>query len=108
MGDELVVGLNSDSSVKALKGKKRPINNLQHRAKVLSSLRCVDKIVSFEDETPIKLIKAIKPDILVKGGDYLPDEVGGKSEVAEWGGKVKIVPFTRRVNISLKRVFIWV
>tara|TARA_Y100000590_G_scaffold96803_1_gene110022 strand:+ start:5255 stop:6667 length:1413 start_codon:yes stop_codon:yes gene_type:complete len=92
MGDELVVGLNSDSSVKALKGKKRPINNLQHRAKVLSSLRCVDKIVSFEDETPIKLIKAIKPDILVKGGDYKVKDVVGHKEVGSWGGKVKIIP----------------
>ena len=60
-----MVGLNSDSSVKNLKGKNRPINNLTHRAKVLSSLSCVDKIVSFTDETPIKLIKAIKPDVLV-------------------------------------------
>ena len=92
MGDELVVGLNSDSSVKALKGKKRPINNLQHRAKVLSSLRCVDKIVSFEDETPIKLIKAIKPDILVKGGDYKVKDVVGHKDVGSWGGKVKIIP----------------
>jgi len=92
MGDELVVGLNSDSSVKALKGKKRPINNLQHRAKVLSSLRCVDKIVSFEDETPIKLIKAIKPDVLVKGGDYKVKDVVGHKEVGSWGGKVKIIP----------------
>jgi D-beta-D-heptose 7-phosphate kinase/D-beta-D-heptose 1-phosphate adenosyltransferase len=92
MGDELVVGLNSDSSVKALKGKKRPINNLQHRAKVLSSLRCVDKIVSFEDETPIKLIKAIKPDVLVKGGDYKVKDVVGYKDVGSWGGKVKIIP----------------
>jgi len=92
MGDELVVGLNSDSSVKALKGKKRPINNLQHRAKVLSSLRCVDKIVSFEDETPIKLIKAIKPDVLVKGGDYKVKDVVGHKDVDSWGGKVKIIP----------------
>ena len=92
MGDELVVGLNSDSSVKALKGKKRPINNLQHRAKVLSSLRCVDKIVSFEDETPIKLIKAIKPDVLVKGGDYKVKDVVGHKDVGSWGGKVKIIP----------------
>ena len=92
MGDVLVVGLNSDSSVKKLKGKNRPINNLTHRAKVLSSLSCVDKIVSFTDETPIKLIKAIKPDVLVKGGDYKIKEVVGYKDVGSWGGEVKIIP----------------
>ena len=92
MGDVLVVGLNSDSSVKNLKGKNRPINNLTHRAKVLSSLSCVDKIVSFTDETPIKLIKAIKPDVLVKGGDYKVKDVVGHKDVGSWGGEVKIIP----------------
>ena len=92
LGDELVVGLNSDSSVKILKGKNRPINNLEHRAKVLSSLQCVDKIVSFAEETPIKLIKAIKPDVLVKGGDYKVKDVVGHKEVGSWGGEVKIIP----------------
>ena len=87
-----MVGLNSDSSVKNLKGKNRPINNLTHRAKVLSSLSCVDKIVSFTDETPIKLIKAIKPDVLVKGGDYKIKEVVGYKDVGSWGGEVKIIP----------------
>ena len=92
MGDELVVGLNSDSSVKTLKGTSRPINNLEQRAKVLSSLQCVDKIVSFTDETPIKLIKEIKPDILVKGGDYKVKDVVGLKEIKSWGGEVKIIP----------------
>ena len=92
LGDELVVGLNSDSSVKTLKGPSRPINNLEQRAKVLSSLRCVDRIVSFADETPIKLIEEIKPDVLVKGGDYKVKDVVGHKEVRSWGGEVKIIP----------------
>ena len=92
LGDELVVGLNSDSSVKSLKGKGRPVNNLEQRAKVLSSLRCVDKVVSFSDETPLKLIKAIKPDVLVKGGDYKVKGVVGHKEIKSWGGVVKIIP----------------
>ena len=92
MGDVLVVGLNSDSSVKNLKGKNRPVNNLVHRAKILSSLSCVDKIVSFADETPLKLIKAIKPDVLVKGGDYKVKDVVGHKDVGSWGGEVKIIP----------------
>ena len=92
LGEELVVGLNSDSSVKTLKGPSRPINNLQQRAKVLSSLKCVDRIVSFADETPIKLIKEIKPDVLVKGGDYKVKDVVGHKEVRSWGGEVKIIP----------------
>ena len=92
MGDELVVGLNSDSSVKSLKGKGRPVNNLEQRAKLLSSLQCVDRVVSFSDETPLKLIKAIKPDVLVKGGDYKVKDVVGHKEIKSWGGVVKIIP----------------
>ncbi len=92
LGDELVVGLNSDSSVKTLKGPSRPINNLEQRAKVLSSLKCIDRIVSFADETPIKLIKEIKPDVLVKGGDYKVKDVVGHKEIKSWGGEVKIIP----------------
>lgn len=92
LGDELVVGLNSDSSVKTLKGPSRPINNLEQRVKVLSSLKCVDRIVSFADETPIKLIKEIKPDVLVKGGDYKVKDVVGHKEIKSWGGEVKIIP----------------
>ena len=92
LGEELVVGLNSDSSVKSLKGKGRPVNNLEQRAKVLSSLQCVDKVVSFSDETPLKLIKAIKPDVLVKGGDYKVKDVVGYKEIKSWRGVVKIIP----------------
>ena len=92
LGDELVVGLNSDSSVQSLKGKGRPVNNLEQRAKVLSSLQCVDKVVSFSDETPLKLINAFKPDVLVKGGDYKVKDVVGHKEIKSWGGVVKIIP----------------
>ena len=93
LGDELVVGLNSDSSVKNLKGEDRPINNLDQRAKVLSSLECVDKIVSFSEATPIKLIKAIKPDVIVKGGDYKVKDVVGHKEVESLGRQSKDHPF---------------
>lgn len=92
LGDELIVGINSDQSVKALKGKGRPLNTLVHRAEVLASLKCVDKVVVFEDKTPIKLIKAIKPNILVKGGDYKVKEIVGYEVVTESGGRVVTVP----------------
>jgi len=100
LGDELVVGLNSDSSVKTLKGPNRPINNLEERAKVLSSLKCVDRIVSFADETPIKLIKEIKPDVLVKGGDYKVKDVVGHKEIKSWGGEVKIIPLVTGLSTT--------
>ena len=100
LGDELVVGLNSDSSVKTLKGSGRPIHNLQHRSKVLSSLKCVDRIVAFADETPIKLINEIKPDILVKGGDYKVKDVVGHKEIKSWGGEVKIIPLVSGLSTT--------
>ena len=76
-GDKVVVGLNSDKSVKALKGYKRPINNEQDRKFVLESLDCVDEVIIFEEDTPYNLIKKISPDKIVKGGDYKPEEVVG-------------------------------
>jgi D-beta-D-heptose 7-phosphate kinase/D-beta-D-heptose 1-phosphate adenosyltransferase len=100
LGDELVVGLNSDLSVKTLKGAGRPINNLEQRAKVLSSLKCVDKVVSFSDETPIKLITEIKPDVLVKGGDYRVKDVVGYKEIKSWGGEVKIIPLVPGISTT--------
>ena len=100
LGDELVVGLNSDSSVKALKGNTRPVNNLEQRAKVLSSLQCVDKVVSFSDGKPLKLIKAIKPDVLVKGGDYKVKEVVGHKEIKSWGGVVRIIPLVSGLSTT--------
>lgn len=94
-GDVLVVGLNSDSSVRKIKGKGRPINSERDRAKVLASLTCVDYISIFSEPTPERLIKDLRPDTLVKGGDWkVKDIVGGKF-VVSYGGKVKRIPFVK-------------
>jgi len=84
LGDMVIVGLNSDDSVKRLKGSARPINNQQDRKFILESLRYVHKVIVFNEDTPYNLIKEINPDIIVKGGDYKPEDVVGKelSEVA--------------------------
>ena len=89
--DFLILGLNSDSSVKKIKGAKRPIINQEDRARVLSSLEAVDAVIIFDEETPIKLIQRIKPNFLIKGSDYKLTEVVGHKEVTKWGGKVKLV-----------------
>ena len=93
LGDILVVGINSDESVKNLKGPSRPINSLSDRSLLLSELVCVDYVVSFKEQTPLKLIKMIMPDILVKGGDYSLDNVVGSKEVIGAGGKVELLKF---------------
>ena len=90
--DYLIVGLNSDASIKKLKGPSRPINNTESRAIVLANLIVVDAVVVFEEETPLELIKALLPDVMVKGGDYTIDEVVGGKEVIANGGKVIINP----------------
>ena len=90
--DYLIVGLNSDASVKKLKGPSRPINNTESRAIVLAHLIVVDAVVVFEEETPLELIKALLPDVMVKGGDYAIDQVVGGKEVIANGGKVIINP----------------
>lgn len=87
-GDILIVGLNADSSVKKLKGPERPLNNEQSRAAVLASLAVVDAVIIFNEDTPRELILAIKPDMLVKGGDYTLEDIAGAKEVLAWGGKV--------------------
>lgn len=92
MGDRLIVGLNSDESVKRLKGSSRPINNQSDRARLLAALHCIDAVVVFEEDTPASLIKQVKPDILVKGGDYTFDQVVGASFVSSYGGRVEILP----------------
>jgi D-beta-D-heptose 7-phosphate kinase/D-beta-D-heptose 1-phosphate adenosyltransferase len=94
-GDKLVVGLNSDSSVKVLKGENRPLNNEDARAIVLSALVMVDALCIFSEDTPFNLITTIKPDILVKGGDYKIEEIAGAKEVIEWGGKVILNPIVK-------------
>jgi D-beta-D-heptose 7-phosphate kinase / D-beta-D-heptose 1-phosphate adenosyltransferase len=91
LGDRLVVGLNTDASIRRLKGSNRPILSEQDRAAMLSALECVDLVVHFEEDTPIQLIKAIRPDILVKGSDYTPDKVVGREIVEAYGGCVKLV-----------------
>lgn len=91
MGDVLVVGLNSDSSVKALKGEKRPILTEVERAVILSSLSFVDYVVLFSEETPESLIGALVPDVLVKGGDYRIEEIVGRETVWQAGGDVVCV-----------------
>ena len=89
LGDVLIVGLNSDESVKRLKGPTRPINSAEDRAYLLAALEAVDFVVPFEDDTPYELIKMIKPDTLVKGGDYKGKEVVG----AQFSGELKLVEF---------------
>ena len=91
-GDRLVIGLNTDASVKKLKGEQRPIQVETARAMMLASLSFVDAIILFEEETPLNLITSILPDVLVKGGDYTVEQIAGAKEVIAHGGEVKIVP----------------
>ena len=93
LGDFLIIGLNSDSSVKALKGPTRPINNENTRAKNLLKYDFVDAITIFSEITPKKLIDELHPDILVKGGDYSKDDIVGAETVISYGGEVIILPF---------------
>ena len=93
LGDILIVGLNSDRSVKMLKGKDRPINSFEDRATLLSALKSVDLVIMFEEQTPENLIKEIVPDILVKGGDYKIEEIVGYKTVIDNGGRVETLSF---------------
>ena len=93
LGDLLIVGLNSDASVRALKGPSRPINSEADRAIVLAGLGCVDAVTIFSEETPAALIDALVPDVLVKGGDYTPDQVVGRQTVEAAGGRLVLIPF---------------
>lgn len=104
LGDRLIVAVNSDESVKRLKGETRPINSLQERMTVLSALACVDWVVAFEEDTPERLYCRVLPDVIVKGGDYTTDQVAGAECVIKAGGEVKILSFvdgqstTRMIN----------
>lgn len=91
-GDILVVALNSDASVKRLKGESRPVCNEGSRSLLMASLVMVDAVIIFEEDTPLNLITAILPDVLVKGGDYTIEQIAGAKEVIANGGEVKIVP----------------
>jgi D-beta-D-heptose 7-phosphate kinase/D-beta-D-heptose 1-phosphate adenosyltransferase len=100
LGDYLIVGLNSDSSVSVIKGKNRPVNNISHRKLMLQLLPFVDEVVVFNEETPLELIKQLRPNVLVKGGDYNFDTVVGAQLVVDMGGEVKILSFLEGFSTS--------
>lgn len=93
LGDVLVVGLNTDAGVRRLKGPARPINPLDDRAQVLAALSCVDHIVAFAEDTPVDLVRAIRPAVYVKGGDYTPGMLPEAPIVEAMGGEVRILPY---------------
>ena len=92
LGDKLVLGLNTDASVKRLKGEGRPVNDEQSRTLIMAAQLYVDAVSLFDEDTPLELIQAIHPDVIVKGGDYTPETVVGNDFVTSYGGKVVIVP----------------
>ena len=92
--DVLIVGVNSDESVRRLKGSGRPVRNEAERAFVLAAVECVDLVVVFPEDTPLELVKTLKPDVIVKGGDYTESTMVGATEVKSWGGRVVVVPLT--------------
>ncbi|HEY0646851.1 D-glycero-beta-D-manno-heptose 1-phosphate adenylyltransferase [Phenylobacterium sp.] len=98
--DRLIVGLNSDRSVRALKGEGRPVNELESRAMVLAGLGSVDLVVPFDEDTPMALIEAARPDVLIKGADYSEDQVVGAREVRSWGGEVKLAEIVQGFSTS--------
>lgn len=98
--DVLIVGLNSDASVKRLKGESRPVNNENARALLLASLLMVDAVTIFEEDTPLELIKTIMPEVLVKGGDYRIDQIAGAKEVIEKGGEVILADMVAGVSTT--------
>ncbi|HXK82201.1 MAG TPA: D-glycero-beta-D-manno-heptose 1-phosphate adenylyltransferase [Bacteroidales bacterium] len=99
-GTKLIIGLNSDSSVKKLKGKDRPISDQKSRALCLAALECVDAICIFNEETPINLINIVLPDFLIKGGDYKTESIVGYSKVTNNGGRVLTIPFVKGYSTS--------
>jgi D-beta-D-heptose 7-phosphate kinase/D-beta-D-heptose 1-phosphate adenosyltransferase len=93
LGDVLIVALNSDASISRLKGPARPVIDEQSRAAMISALECVDHVVIFEEDTPVDVLREIRPDVLVKGGTYRPDEIAGRDIVEAGGGRVQVVPY---------------
>ena len=93
-GDHLVVGLNSDASVRRLKGQDRPVRSEAERAYVLAAFEMIDCVVLFEQDTPLELIRTLRPDVLVKGGDYHEGTIVGAPDVRGWGGDVRVIPLT--------------
>jgi D-beta-D-heptose 7-phosphate kinase/D-beta-D-heptose 1-phosphate adenosyltransferase len=100
LGNILVVGVNSDSSVRMIKGPKRPVLPEEERTEILSSLGCVDYITIFNEIDPLKLITSLHPNVLVKGGDWTKEEIVGREVVERLGGKVVIIPFVQGVSTS--------
>lgn len=100
MGDVLVVGVNSDTSVRKLKGPKRPILPEDERTEILSGLGCVDYVTLFDEIDPLKLITSLRPDVLVKGGDWTKEQIVGRDEVERSGGEVFVIPFVKRASTS--------
>lgn len=100
LGDILVLGLNTDASVRGLKGEERPIVNEQQRAAVIAGLACVDWVVFFDEPTPARLIEQIAPDILVKGGDWRPDQIVGADFVLARGGEVRSLQFLPGISTT--------
>lgn len=99
-GDVLIVAVNSDASVAKIKGPHRPIQDESSRLWVLSSLACISAVTIFSEDTPMELIKLLKPDVLVKGGDYTLETIVGASEVLQNGGKVEVIPFLEGYSTS--------
>ena len=93
LGDRLIVAVNDDESVRRLKGESRPVNALEDRMLVLAGLAAVDWVVPFSEDTPVRLVEAVLPDVLVKGGDYKPEEIAGARDVLENGGEVRVLAF---------------
>ena len=99
-GDKLVLGLNTDASVKRLKGEGRPVNDEQSRALIMAAQIYVDAVTLFDEDTPLQLIDAIRPDVIVKGDDYSEEQVVGGKEVKSWGGSVKLIPLVQGRSTS--------
>ena len=100
LGDRLVVGVNSDASVRRLKGPERPILSQQDRSALVAALACVDLVVLFEDDTPLRLIEAVAPDVLCKGGDYALDQIVGREFVESRGGRVERIALREGLSTS--------
>jgi D-beta-D-heptose 7-phosphate kinase/D-beta-D-heptose 1-phosphate adenosyltransferase len=100
LGDALVVGVNSDESAARLKGRARPVTPQFARAAVVAACRPVDLVAIFDEDTPVELLRAVRPDVLVKGGEYRPSQVVGRDLVAGWGGRVVTVPHVEGVSTS--------
>lgn len=106
LGDRLVVAVNSDASVRRAKGPGRPIRPAANRMELVAGLACVDWVVGFGADTPLRLIERLRPDVLAKGGDWAPDEIVGAEEVRSWGGRVErlaLVP-GERTTVELARI----